>query len=83
MELKEQIKGELLKQKEEKQQKMVEENSKLNEIEFYSKPDHPLSENFKKVYTESGVKFKESGRGKDSGDKLGSSGAQQLVVGDR
>tara|TARA_Y100001938_G_scaffold103189_1_gene140880 strand:+ start:521 stop:1033 length:513 start_codon:yes stop_codon:yes gene_type:complete len=59
MELKKQIKGELLKQKEEKQKKLIKENSKLKVIDLYVKSDHALSDNFKKVYKESGIKFKE------------------------
>ena len=59
MELKEQIKGELLKQKEEKKQKSIEENSKLQKITLYTKPNNTLCENYKKVYTENGIKFEE------------------------
>ena len=50
MELKEQIKGELLKQKEEKLKKEKEINSKLKEITLYTKSDNPLSKNYKEFY---------------------------------
>ena len=59
MELKEQIKQELLDQKEEQIKKAIEENSKLKEITLYTKPNNALCENYKKFYTEQGIKFKE------------------------
>ena len=59
MELKEQIKGELLKQKEEKIKKQIEENSKLKEIKLYVKPNNVLCENYIKYYKEQGIKFEE------------------------
>ena len=59
MDLKEQIKGELIKQKEEKLQKEKEINSNLKEITLYTKKDNPICESFKKFYTENGIKFEE------------------------
>ena len=59
MDLKEQIKGELIKQKEEKLQKEKETNSNLKEITLYTKKDNPICESFKKFYTENGIKFEE------------------------
>ena len=59
MELKEQIKGELLKQKEEKLKKEKEINSKLKEITLYTKSDNPLSKNYKEFYNKQGIKFQE------------------------
>ena len=59
MELKEQLKGELIKQKEEKLQKEKEINSNLKEITLYTKKDNPICESFKKFYTENGIKFEE------------------------
>ena len=59
MELKEQIKGELLKQKKEKLQKEIEFNSKLKEIILYTRPDTPISKNYIKYYKEQGINFKE------------------------
>ena len=59
MDLKEQIKGELIKQKEEKLQKEKETNSNLKEITLYTRKDNPVCENYKKYYTENGIKFKE------------------------
>tara|TARA_R110001592_G_scaffold281720_1_gene549260 strand:- start:281 stop:757 length:477 start_codon:yes stop_codon:yes gene_type:complete len=59
MELKEQIKGELLKQKEEKLKEQIKQNSKLKEIELYVKPNNVLCENYIKYYKEQGIKFEE------------------------
>ena len=59
MEIKEQIKQELIKQKEEKLKKAVEENSKLKEVTLYTSPKHTLCENYKKAFTTMGIKFKE------------------------
>ena len=59
MDLKEQIKGELIKQKEEKLQKEKEINSNLKEITLYTRKDNPVCESFKKFYTENGIKFEE------------------------
>ena len=59
MDLKEQIKGELIKQKEEKLQKEKETNSNLKEITLYTRKDNPVCESFKKFYTENGIKFEE------------------------
>ena len=59
MVLREQIKGELIKQKEEKLQKEKEINSNLKEITLYTKKDNPICESFKKFYTENGIKFEE------------------------
>ena len=59
MDLKAQIKGELIKQKEEKLQKEKEINSNLKEITLYTKKDNPICESFKKFYTENGIKFEE------------------------
>ena len=60
MEIKEQIKQELLKQKEEKVKQAIEENSKLKEINLYITPEHPTAKLYKKHFTEQGIKFKES-----------------------
>jgi len=57
MELKEQIKQELLNQKEEQIKKNIEENSKLKEIILYTKPNNPPCENYKKFFKEQGIKF--------------------------
>ena len=57
MELKEQIKGELLKQKEEKQRLAKEQNSKLITVNLYTKKDNPLCENYKKAFDENGIKY--------------------------
>ena len=59
MDLKAQIKGELVKQKEEKLQKEKETNSNLKEITLYTRKDNPVCESFKKFYTENGIKFEE------------------------
>ena len=59
MDLKTQIKGELIKQKEEKLQKEKEINSNLKEITLYTGKDNPICKSFKKYYTENGIKFKE------------------------
>ena len=59
MDLKAQIKGELVKQKEEKLQKEKEINSNLKEITLYTGKNNPVCENYKKYYTENGIKFKE------------------------
>jgi len=59
MELKEQIKGELLKQKEEALKKQKEANSKLKEITLYTVPNVDISKNYKKHYELKGIKFKE------------------------
>ena len=59
MELKEQIKGELLKQREEQIKKQKEANSKLKEITIFTKPNDKVCENYKKFYKEQGIKFKE------------------------
>ena len=59
MELKEQIKGELLKQKEEKRKLAIEANSKLKEVTLYTKEKNQLCENYKKFFTENGIKFVE------------------------
>ena len=59
MELKEQLKGELIKQKEEKRKQTIEENSKLKEITLYSKENNPLCETYKKFFSENGIKFNE------------------------
>ena len=60
MELKEQIKQELLNQKEEKRKKAIEENSKLKEITLYtSQNTKQLCENYKKFFTDNGIKFTE------------------------
>ena len=59
MELKEQIKGELLKQKEEQIKKQKEANSKLKEITIFTKPNDRVCENYIKFYKEQGIKFKE------------------------
>jgi glutaredoxin len=59
MDLKAQIKGELIKQKEEKLQKEKELNASLKEITLYTRKDNPICENYKKFYTENGIKFKE------------------------
>ena len=59
MDLKEQIKGELIKQKEEKLQKEKEINSNLKEITLYTGKNNPVCESFKKFYTENGIKFEE------------------------
>ena len=59
MDLKEQIKGELIKQKEEKLQKEKDTNSNLKEITLYTRKDNPVCESFKKFYTENGIKFEE------------------------
>ena len=58
-ELKDQIKQELVKQKEEKLKTEKELNSKLKEITLYTRPNNPVCENFKKFYTDNGIKFKE------------------------
>ena len=59
MELKEQIKKELLDQKEKKQKLLIEQNSKLKEITLFTKPEHPICKNYIKYFTENGIKFKE------------------------
>ena len=59
MELKEQLKQELLNQKEEKIKENRKENQKLKEIIFYTKPKHPIGENYKKYFKEQGIKFDE------------------------
>ena len=59
MDLKEQIKGELFKQKEEKLKKEKEINSNLKEIILYTMKDNPICEKYKTFYTENGIKFKE------------------------
>ena len=59
MELKEQLKEELLKQKKEKQKLIIEQNSKLKEITLFIKPEHPICKNYIKYFTENGIKFKE------------------------
>jgi len=59
MELKEQLKKELLKQKEEKLQKEKEINSKLKKIILYTKSNNSLCESYKKLYNEQGIKFEE------------------------
>ena len=59
MELKEQLKEELLKQKEEKLKRIIKENSKLKKITLYVRPNTPLCENYKKYYKEQGIKFDE------------------------
>ena len=50
MELKEQIKGELFKQKEEKLKKEKELNSKLKKITLYTLAKNTVCENYKKTY---------------------------------
>ena len=57
MELKDQIKGELLKQKEEQLKKQIELNNKLTEITIYTKPDNVLCTNYLKYYSENKIKF--------------------------
>tara|TARA_Y100001973_G_C5006656_1_gene236336 strand:- start:47 stop:556 length:510 start_codon:yes stop_codon:yes gene_type:complete len=58
MELKEQLKQELLNQKEEKLKKAREENSKLQEITMYtSQNTKQLCETYKKFFTDNGIKF--------------------------
>jgi glutaredoxin len=59
MELKEQIKGELFKQKEEKLKKEKELNSKLKKITLYTLAKNTVCENYKKTYNEMGIKFEE------------------------
>ena len=59
MELKEQLKGELIKQKEEKRKQTIEKNSKLKEITLYTKENNPLCETYKKFFSENGIKFNE------------------------
>jgi hypothetical protein len=64
MELKEQIRGELVKQKEEKLQKEKEINSKLTEVTLYMVPNmpnqkNPMTSNLKKYLTDNGVKYNE------------------------
>ena len=59
MELKEQIKQELLNQKEEKKKKAIEENSKLKEITLYTRPNVPICDNFKTFFTDNGIKYNE------------------------
>ena len=59
MELKEQLKEELLKQKEEKRKLDIKINSNLKEIILYTKPNDSLCDNYKKFYNEQGIKFKE------------------------
>ena len=59
MKLKEQIKGELLKQKEEKLKKEKELNSKLKKITLYTLAKNVVCENYKKAYNEMGIKFEE------------------------
>ena len=59
MELKEQIKGELLKQKEEQLKKEKEINSKLKEVTLYIRPNNPVCDSYKKAFEEKGIKFKE------------------------
>ena len=59
MKLKEQIKGELLKQKEEQLKKEKEINSELKEIILYTRPNNPVCTNYKNTLTEKGIKFKE------------------------
>lgn len=58
MELKEQIKGELLKQKEKETQKRREINSKLEEVTLYVN-DTPLSKNIKEFLDTEGIKYTE------------------------
>ena len=55
-EIKEQIRGELLKQKEEQKQKEIELNSKLDEIILYTKKN-PVCENYKKFFIDNKIKF--------------------------
>ena len=57
MELKEQIKQELLNQKEEEKNKNIEENSKLKEFTLFTKPDNVICKNYIKFYKEQGLKF--------------------------
>ena len=59
MDLKEQIKGELIKQKEEEAKKQIEINSKLKEIILYCIPDNPICKSYKDYYTANGIKFSE------------------------
>tara|TARA_B100000287_G_C20235101_1_gene623779 strand:- start:40 stop:573 length:534 start_codon:yes stop_codon:yes gene_type:complete len=64
MELKEQIRGELVKQKEEKLQKEKEINSKLTEVTLYMVPDmpnqkNPMTSNLRQYLTDNGVKYNE------------------------
>jgi hypothetical protein len=58
-ELKEQLKQELLNQKEEQRKKEIEINSKLTEITLYIKKDSPGSDTWSKNLTEQGIKVKE------------------------
>ena len=59
MELKEQLKQELLNKKEEKRKKEIEENKKLKKLTLYTIPNNPLCENYKKFFNENGIKFDE------------------------
>ena len=59
MELKEQLKEELLKQKEEKLQKEKEINSKLKKINLYTTKNHATQKQFVDAFTNVGIKFKE------------------------
>ena len=59
MELKEQLKQELLNQKEEKIKKQIEENSKLKTITVYAPgPKHPNTEIYFKHLDSQGIKYK-------------------------
>ena len=58
-ELKDQIRGELIKQKEEKLQKEIELNKKLKEITLYCIPNNPVCKSYIDFYTTNGVKFNE------------------------
>lgn len=64
MELKEQIRGELNKQKEEKLQLEIEKNSKLKEVTLYIMPDmngqkNPMTSNLRQYLKDNGVKYNE------------------------
>jgi hypothetical protein len=59
MDLKEQIKGELQKQKEEEFRQEIEKNKNLNEIFIYTAKNHKICQTYLDYYKANGVKFKE------------------------
>ena len=58
-EIKEQVKQELLNQKEEELKKQKDINSKLKEITIYCIPNNPVCKSYIDFYTENGIKFNE------------------------